>query len=44
LLRGSGVEVWSFRVGPFIGNVEGGGGKGVFYKRKICRKHETFLM
>jgi hypothetical protein len=24
--------------------VEGGGGKGVFYKKIFCRKHETFLM
>jgi len=39
------VGVWSFFYGPFIGNVEGGGGKGVFYKKNyFCRKHETFLM
>jgi hypothetical protein len=28
LLRGRGVEVWSFNF-PFIRNVEGGGGKGL---------------
>jgi hypothetical protein len=44
IVEGGGGGGMEFFYGPFIGNVEGGGGKGVFYKKKICRKHETFLM